>query len=205
MTTAAGQSMTDYRRPFSKEEVNTLPLYRYDGEVILVQQPEQLEEALVRMRREWVLGLDTESRPNFRKGGMNNPALLQVACSSVVFLIQLSQTGLTDDLLALLEDPTVLKAGVAIGDDMRLLSRIRPFTPDGVVDLGNVARKRGLCTQGLRTLAANFLAARISKGAQCSNWESKKLTPQQVLYAATDAWASREIYLRMDELGLFSL
>jgi ribonuclease D len=196
--------MTDHQRPFSKEEVNTLPLYRYDGDVLLVHTPEALAEALARMRREWVLGLDTESRPNFRKGGMNNPALLQIACSDVVYIIQLLQTGIDDDLCALLEDPTILKAGVAIVDDMRLLCKIRSFSAAGAVDLGAQARKRGLSTQGLRTLAANFLAARISKGAQCSNWELKKLSPQQVRYAATDAWASREIFLRMDELGFFA-
>lgn len=205
MTRNAIQDTADYRRIFSKEEVNTLPLYRFEGEVVLINTTEALSEALNRMRREWVLGFDTESRPTFRKGGINNPALAQVACSDIVYLIQLMQTGLTDDFIALLEDPTILKAGVAIGDDMRLLGNIAPFNPGGIVDLGVEARRRGLATQGLRTLAANFLSARISKGAQCSNWEQKKLSTQQVIYAATDAWASREIFLHMNARGLFPL
>lgn len=193
----------DYCRAFSKEEVNSLPLFRFTGDVVLVSTQDALADALLRMRREWVLGFDTESRPAFHKGGLNSPALAQVACSDVVFLVQLMQTGLTEDFAALLEDPTILKAGVAVGDDMRLLSKLTPFVPGGVVDLGVAARKNGLATQGLRTLAANFLGGRISKGAQCSNWEQKKLSPQQVLYAATDAWVSREIFLCMDSLGFF--
>lgn len=194
---------TDFRRPFSKEEVNTLPLYRYEGPVVLVHEPEILQKALLRMRQEWVLGFDTESRPSFKKGNMNPPALAQVACSDVVFLIQLLQTGLDDDFIALLEDPSILKAGVAIHDDMRHLNTVRPFAARGIVDLAGLARQRDLATQGLRTLAANFLQARISKGAQCSNWEQKKLSAQQVLYASTDAWASREIFLEMDASGFF--
>ena len=204
MTQNAIVQKEDYRRTYSKEEVNSLPLYRFEGEVILVASDFALSQALMRMRREWVLGFDTESRPNFQKGGINSPALAQVACSDVVFLIQLMRTGLTDDFIALLEDPTILKAGVAIDDDMRHLCMIEPFAPGGIVDLGMAARKKGMATQGLRTLTANFLKGRISKGAQCSNWEQKKLSPQQILYAATDAWVSREIFLHMNGMGFFS-
>ena len=43
---------------------------------------------------------------------------------------------------------------------------------------------------------------RISKNEQCSNWANKELSPRQIRYAATDAWASRALYLRMLESGL---
>ena len=60
-----------------------------------------------------------------------------------------------------------------------------------------MAKQRGIKAQGLRTLAAQLMGCRISKAAQCSNWAKKTLTPQQIRYAATDAWIGREIYLRM--------
>lgn len=58
-----------------------------------------------------------------------------------------------------------------------------------------------LKAQGLRTLAANILGYRVSKAVRCSNWEKKELSPQQVLYAATDAWVGRELYFKLLEMG----
>ncbi len=194
----------DIRRKFSKEEINALPLYHYSGNVSLIRDDDAMSHALERMRRDWLLGFDTESRPSFRKGIPNKPSLIQIACSDIVFLIQISRVALSHDFLALLEDPSIFKAGVAVHDDMRLLTTLVPFRADGVVDLGGVARDNGLATQGLRTLAANFLHVRISKGAQCSNWGQKELSSQQIAYAATDAWISRQVYLAMDRLGFFA-
>ena len=42
-----------------------------------------------------------------------------------------------------------------------------------------------------------MLGVRISKAQRLSNWEAKQLTPAQQLYAATDAWIGREIYLKL--------
>ncbi len=190
-------------RKFTKDDVNILPLFYYDGDVVLVRDEETLAYAVARMRKERVLGFDTESRPCFRKGKPITPALVQIACSDIVFLFQLTWLPLHPQLLAVLESPSLIKAGVAIGDDMRLLRTVTPFTEAGVVDLGEVARARGLETRGLRTLAANFMGVRISKSAQCSNWEHRELSAQQVRYAATDAWISRKVYQRMDDLGFF--
>ena len=65
------------------------------------------------------------------------------------------------------------------------------------VDLAALARARGIKAQGLRSLAASLLGFRISKSAQCSNWERDELSPQQIRYAATDAWVGRELYARL--------
>ena len=80
--------------------------------------------------------------------------------------------------------------------------RVEAFQADGVVDLAVMARARGIQAQGLRTLAANLLGFRISKSAQCSNWENHELTLQQIKYAATDAWVGRELYFHMLRMGV---
>jgi ribonuclease D len=59
-----------------------------------------------------------------------------------------------------------------------------------------------MATHGLRNLSANLLGVRISKGAQCSNWAREALSTKQIVYAATDAWISRELFLAMDREGL---
>lgn len=191
-----------YRRKISKDEINALPIRRYEGEVRLVRSPEELEAAVNVLARETVLGFDTETKPTFRKGKVNAPALVQFAAAEVVFLIQLGRVPMGAGVAAVLSDAAIVKAGVSIVDDVRELRKQYPFQSKGLVDLGDVARALRMETQGLRNLAANFFGWRISKGPQCSNWGLPELTPRQIAYAATDAWIGRELYLKMRELNL---
>ena len=46
-------------------------------------------------------------------------------------------------------------------------------------------------------MAAIILGIRISKTQQLSNWEAEKLSDSQCMYAATDAWVCREMYLKL--------
>ena len=49
----------------------------------------------------------------------------------------------------------------------------------------------------MKKLAANILGVRISKSQQLSNWEAEELSAAQQMYAATDAWVCREMYLKL--------
>lgn len=178
----------------SKDEINALPIRAYEGDIRLIRDADTLAGALDRLWREDVLGFDTETRPIFTKGKTSSPALLQLATRDCVYLIQLTRLPFDERLAALLAAPRVVKAGVAVRDDLLALERLHPFTPGGAVDLAVLARARGIRAQGLRSLAASLLGFRISKSAQCSNWEKDELSPQQIRYAATDAWVGRELY-----------
>ncbi len=193
--------MKDAAPALSRDDINALPIRSYEGEVLLVRDPAGLEAALARLRKDAVLGFDTETRPTFRKGKIPAPALIQLAGEDCVVLVQLGRVPFGPALAGLLADPAVIKAGVAIRDDMRALARLHDFTPDGATDLAALARARGLKAQGLRPLAAQLLGFRVSKSAQCSNWENDALTPRQIRYAATDAWVGRELYLRLAARG----
>ncbi len=187
-------------RSLTKDEINLLPIRAWEGDVVLVQSREELGWALEELWREPVLGFDTETRPTFSKGHTANPAIIQFATEIRAYIVRLAQVPLQEDLAELLSSPHNLKVGVAINDDMKALAKLFPFTPRGVVDLAALARSCGVQAQGLRTLAASLLGFRISKGAQCSNWENAVLTPQQIKYAATDAWVGRKIYLKLAAL-----
>ena len=187
--------------PLSKEEINDLPMLTYEGEVMLVQTEGEMARALNFLKKETLLGFDTESRPSFKKGKSYPTSLIQLAGSELVVLIRLNLTPFCGALAGLLADPGIIKAGVAIRDDIRALQKLHEFTPGGLADLAEMAKQRGIKAQGLRTLAAQLMGCRISKAAQCSNWAKKTLTPQQIRYAATDAWIGREIYLRMMDQG----
>ncbi|MDO5483395.1 MAG: 3'-5' exonuclease [Desulfovibrionaceae bacterium] len=189
-------------RRLSAEEINAMPLYHYEGPVHLVRVLDDWKAALADMQGEKVLGFDTETRPTFRKGMVNAPSLIQLATGRAVWLVQLGWLPFGAPVAEVLADAGIVKAGVGIRDDMRELVRLHSFEPAGMVDLGSAARAHKLSTQGLRTLAANLFGWRISKGCQCSNWSLMELSQRQIIYAATDAWISRLIYLRMQELGL---
>ncbi|MDR2160776.1 MAG: 3'-5' exonuclease domain-containing protein 2 [Desulfovibrio sp.] len=186
----------------SREDINALPLFYYPGRVILIRTAKGVEAAVNRLYGEGVLGFDTETRPCFVRGKSHPPSLVQLAGEKEVYLFQLRWQPLAPPLADLLASAAVVKTGVAAHDDMNGLEKIYPFTSAGVVDLAEVARLNHIRNLSLRSLAAFFLKIRISKTEQCSNWAARDLTPRQVRYAATDAWASRAIYLRMREQGL---
>ena len=190
------------RRRLSCEEINAMPLFHYEGPVQVIRTLEDWKNALPDLRSADLLGFDTETRPSFRKGRRNFPALIQLATANAVYLVQLAFLPFGPHVVEVLANPDQVKAGVGIRDDMRDLVRLHDFEPAGLVDLGGVARAHKLPSQGLRTLAANFFGWRISKGSQCSNWSLMELTPRQIAYAATDAWIGRLIFLRMCEMGL---
>ncbi len=184
----------------SKEEINLLPISGWEGPVRLVRTPEDVDVAVELLAREPLLGFDTETRPAFRKGQKYAPSLLQLASAAEVYLFQLKHTGLPDTLLGILGDGRIVKAGVALAFDLRSLQEMRPFIPQGFVDLAAMARQRGLRNQGLRGLAAAVCGIRISKSARTTNWANDDLTAQQIRYAATDAWIGRELYQRLSAL-----
>ena len=195
-------SLEFYKRSLSKDEINALPLRRYNGAVHIVNSKLMLRKALAGLTGERVLGFDTETRPTFGKGPENPPALLQLATSQATYLFQLQRVSLPESIRNILSNSEIIKAGIAVHDDIRVLQRIAPFQAAGFVDLSDIARRNGLQTMGLRNMAANLLGFRISKTAQCSNWEAPRLSPKQILYAATDAWVSRELHFRIQDLGL---
>ena len=189
-------------RSISKEEIASLPIRRYEGEVSLVASMKELDRARADIKQERVLGLDTETRPSFRKGESHLPCLVQAATARAVYLFQLSRLDVFPALVELLAKPDLIKAGVGLAHDLRQLKLVFPFTVENTVDLGVVARRRGLGQTGVRNLAGIFLGFRIPKGSRTSNWAAPRLSPAQITYAATDAWACRELFLRFESLGM---
>jgi ribonuclease D len=190
----------DFER-INSADINLLPIRSYDGPVSVVRDQAALSEALSILAAERVLGFDTETRPAFKKGERHAPALLQLAGASGVFVFQLTVLGFPEQLRAVLADTERIKAGVALDHDVRMLQTLAAFAPAGFVELGTLARHAGLKNYGLRGLAAAVLGVRISKQSRLSNWAVKRLTSDQITYAATDAWMSRELYLRFEKSG----
>lgn len=187
-----------------KDAIAALPLGQWEGRIVMIEDPSATAAAVEALRRERVLGFDTETKPNFQRGGNNFPSLVQLAGEDCVYLFRLDDCGGIPCLFPIFRDPNILKVGVAVKDDVRNLKDRAPFRDAGFVEISDFTRKAGVENTGLRALVAHYLGLRMakSKSVQVSNWASKHLTPQQITYAATDAWLSRVLYLKIRELGL---
>jgi (2Fe-2S) ferredoxin len=186
----------------TKEAINQLPLIEYSGTTHLIQSQEQLEEAIKDIRKEKYIGFDTETRPSFRKTDVYLPALVQLCTANAAYLIQLGRIQDYTPIASIFSNPSQMKAGVAIRDDLVGLMKIFPFVPEGFVELADLARLAEIQNTGLRSLCAITMGKRVSKSAQVSNWAKDDLTPKQITYAATDAWVSREIFMIFRKAGV---
>ena len=187
-----------FDRRMSKDEINGCPIKRWNGRTSVIRNKDALVTAVDRLAGHNLLGFDTETRPAYTKGESYLPSILQLASNDEVFIFQLKHLGLAKPLREILSDSAIIKAGVSLDFDIRELKKLSPFKAAGFRDLGDLARKAGIMNHGLRGLAAVFLGVRISKGAQTSNWAKDVLTPQQIQYAATDAWVGRRLYLEQE-------
>jgi len=181
----------------SNEEINALPLGAFEGKTIIVAEEKKIIHAFDEIKEHRVVGFDTETKPVFVSGQQNKVALMQVALPDKVFLIRLRQTGITPHLLEFLESDSILKAGVALRDDIKALQRLRHYKPAGFIELATMSKEAGLQVESVKKLTALLLGFRISKSAQTSNWEAEVLHEKQISYAATDAWVCLQIYKKL--------
>jgi ribonuclease D len=178
----------------SNEEINALPLGAFEGKTIIVSEEKKIIHAFDEIKEHRVVGFDTETKPVFVRGQQNKVALMQVALPDKVFLIRLKQTGITPHLVEFLESDSILKAGVALRDDIKALQRLKHYKPAGFIELATMSKEAGLQVESVKKLTALLLGFRISKSAQTSNWEAEVLQEKQISYAATDAWVCLQIY-----------
>jgi ribonuclease D len=187
----------NYAKSISKEEINELPMFEYHGEIVLIENLDLALQCIEKLSREKFLGFDTETRPSFSKGEFYPVALLQLASEKCAYLFRLNKFKFPKELGDLLAREDIVKAGVAIHDDLKGLQKLRPFTPGGFIDVAKESEKIGITTFGLRALTAIFLGHRLSKAAKVTNWEKPELTEPQIMYAACDAVVGLGIYLKL--------
>lgn len=191
------QEFNTIKKSISNDELAELPLSSFEGVIHLIEQPEDLDLVLEYLSRQTILGFDTETRPAFKKGQIYPVSLLQLSTSDQAFLIRINKVGLPAGLIKILASPKILKIGVAIRDDIKILQRIVPFKPAGFIELQDLVKVYGIENFSLKKLSALVLGFRISKSARLTNWDAPELSEQQLIYGATDAWVSCEIYKQL--------
>ena len=184
----------NYIHHYSKDLIQWLPLAAFGGEVIVVDTPEKVEEAVAYLSKQTAVGVDTESRPSFTRGVHYPTALLQIATEERCYLFRLTHVGMPQALADIFANPKITKVGLAFKDDIAGLRRRRDFKPANCIDLQTIVPKYGILDMGLQKIFAICFGRKISKAQQLTNWENSHLTPDQARYASTDAWATLLIY-----------
>lgn len=183
-----------------KRSISNLPKVLFPGRIVVVTTENDADKAVDFLLAQPILGVDTETRPAFKKGINHKVALLQVATHDICFLFRLNYTGITASILKLLEDTTVPKIGLSLHDDIMSMHRRADFRPGNFIDLQKHVGEIGIEDLSLQKLYANFFGQKISKAQRLSNWEADILTQQQKNYAATDAWACIMLYEELQKL-----
>jgi len=183
----------------SPEEISALELAAFPGEIVLVdEEGVVLDKAIRYLKRQRILGFDTETRPTFSPDQHSSgTALLQLSGSGKAFLFRLKKIGLPRPLAAILANPSIIKVGAATRDDIIGLQKITKFSPKSFVDLQSIVCEYGIRDKSVKKMTAIILGVKISKAQQLSNWEAEHLSESQQRYAATDAWVCREMYQKL--------
>jgi ribonuclease D len=190
-----------FQETITVEELQDYELSWFRGKIVIVDNLNTFSKVIPRFLKEKVIGFDTETKPSFRKGHKNRVSLIQLATDDLACLFRINKIGLPEELVSLLADPSVIKAGVAVHDDIRFLKKVRKFEPAGFIDLQTFVKDFGIYSAGLKKLTAIVLGFRISKRQQVTDWEANELTEAQKVYAATDAWVCREIYKKLTSIN----
>ena len=193
--------MSIYRSTISKEEISNLPLADFNGQIHVIQTLEEVEKAVSFLKTHTVLGFDTESRPSFKKGKINEVALIQLSTDSSCFLFRINLIGIPKPLSDLLADPSIKKIGLSIKDDFHVLNKMKTIQQVNFVDLQHYVKDFQIEENSLAKIYAILFEKRISKSQRLSNWEADFLTEKQKKYAALDAWSTREIYMKLESMN----
>ena len=180
-------------------EIEQLAKVEYSGDIKVIESlGDDYTDAIDNLNKQQVIGFDTETKPCFVSGASRNKtAVLQLATKDKAYIFRLQQIGVTKEIANLFENPKVIKVGAAVKDDINGLKHYRDFNANSFIDLQSIASKFGIGEKSVKKLSAIILGRKISKSQQLSNWESYKLSDAQLLYAATDAWVCREMYIKL--------
>ncbi len=189
----------NFKSSITPEELNQLDCISFPGEIhVIEEEGEEFDYALRYLRRQSLIGFDTETRPCFTPSvPRSEVALLQLSGEKEAFLFRINMLGMREELCDILADEDIVKVGAAVHDDIRGLQRHTEFEPASFVDLQKMVGEWGITDKSVKKMSAIVLGQKVSKTQQLSNWEADTLSEAQLMYAATDAWVCLKIYKKL--------
>ncbi len=198
--------------PPSKPAIQALPPYPgiAPGAIVQPRGAEALARAEAELLAAAEIGFDTESKPVFTAGQVSTgPDVVQFATAERAYVLQLRDDGAEALVRTVLRRPGLVKVGFDLQQDLGQLRRRLDVEVAPLLDLTRLFHRLGYPrTLGIRSAVAIVFGARLvkSKRVTTSNWAAATLTPQQLQYAANDAWVALQVLqaLRRQQPALFA-
>ena len=197
--------MTDLTREISKDELNELPIEVIPIPVEVIDETtsiDRVEEVCASIRSSEIVGFDTETKPSFTKGVTHKVALIQLSDTERAYIFRIIR--LSDEakrlLRMIIEDKKLIKVGVGIHDDARILRSDYEWTPAGMLEIRRLTVEKQIQVGSLSKIYALLYGKRLTKGQRLSDWEKETLTEAQINYAGLDAWAGLKIFEALQEV-----
>lgn len=158
---------------------------------------EEYASAAAEIKAAGIVGFDTESKPTFAVGDVSEgPHVVQFALHDKAYLFQVHRAEGVPFLIELLQSDEVLKVGFGLKSDSGHIFKKFGIRFGGVVDLNTVFSMQGYQKEmGVRNAVGLMFKQRFAKARHVttSNWSQHELSPQQMLYAANDAYAALKV------------
>lgn len=158
---------------------------------------EEFASATAEIMAAGIVGFDTESKPTFVTGDVSKgPHVVQFALHDKAYLFQLHHAEGHPFLLELLQSDKLIKAGFGLQSDSGQILAKLGVRLGALVDLNTVFSMDGYHKEmGVRAAVGLVFNQRFAKSrkATTSNWSQPRLSPQQMLYAANDAYAALKV------------
>jgi ribonuclease D len=189
--------------PPTKPEIQALPPFPALPGAAVVQPrgDAELAQMLADLAAQPHIGFDTESKPTFVAGQESSgPEVVQFATPQRAYVLQLRQPGSEDLVRAVLTHPGVTKVGFDLQQDRGQLRRRLDVEVTPLLDLTRVFHRVGYPrTLGIRSAVAVVFGQHFAKSKRVttSNWAAATLSPQQLQYAANDAWVALQVLLAL--------
>ena len=193
--------MKQIKDKITKAEIAAMPKVEFPGRIYVIYTEADTDKAVAYLMNQQIVGVDTETRPSFKRGQTHKVALMQISTQDTCFLFRLNKIGMPESLQKFLVSDT-LKIGLSLKDDFQVIRRRKDVHAEegNWIELQDYVSRFGIEDRSLQKLYANLFGEKISKSQRLSNWEAESLTEAQMKYAATDAWACVQIYNCLQEM-----
>ncbi|KAL2325125.1 hypothetical protein Fmac_024183 [Flemingia macrophylla] len=202
----AEMSVVDHYLPYDTHNLYDVVFDTHTIRTLLASDPSVVNSWIsenAAQRLGLMVGLDIEWRPNTQRNMQNPVATLQLCLGPHCLVFQIIHSAIPPSLVSFLADPNVTFYGVGIHEDAEKLLEDYDLNVVNVRDLRPLAAQKladpDLNRAGLKTLGLRLLGLDIRKPQRItrSRWDNPWLTPDQVQYAAVDAFLSYEIARRL--------
>lgn len=172
--------------------------------IVVIENIEQCKTIEEELKAAIFLGFDSESKPTFRVGEVSTgPHLIQLATEHKAYLFHVNSSTLKF-LQPILSNQKQLKVGFGLKNDKHIFHK-KGIELESCVDLAKGFSHFGFTQQmGVQKAVALLFGQYLSKSKKVgtSNWAQKPLTPQQISYAAADAYAALLVFLELRKQNL---